>query len=271
MGVRFAGRVGNLRGGGSAHGVGNGGMIHNAVVVSVVNRFEHIASSAAVAANVLYPRRPGEVPRVRRFNCRGRVDLRTKLQDIRRGQREARPGGIGRIGNIGVAADAIRPGSTTRDAKIEVEHLRGIIPRSGNGGGRIASNRAGFNRNSWSPEARRLPSLALDQFDGIAPFATVAPLAVKAIRRDVLLVMPAAFSVHAELEIRCGAKQRQRRGGSHILRIGGRRSAFRSHYRRLRIYNILQHSIAQRIPCNVAFQLNVHPGILRSCLVREAV
>ena len=43
VGVRFADRVGDLRGGGRAHGVGGRGVIDDAVVVGVVNRFEHIA------------------------------------------------------------------------------------------------------------------------------------------------------------------------------------------------------------------------------------
>ena len=43
MGVRFADRIGDLRGGGRANGVGGSGVIDDAVIVGIVNRFEHIA------------------------------------------------------------------------------------------------------------------------------------------------------------------------------------------------------------------------------------
>ena len=133
-------------------------MIDDAVVVGVVDRFEHIARAGAVVADVLYPGCPGEVLRIRCFDCRGRVNLRPELQGIRRGQREARPGGVGSIGDIGVAADAICPGSTVRafrDTKIEVEHLCGVIPGGSYRSGRVASSREGFDGYARSSEARR--------------------------------------------------------------------------------------------------------------------
>ena len=167
MSVRFADRVGDLRGGGRAHGVGGRGVIDDAVIVGVVDRFGHIARAGAVVADVLYPSRPGEVIRVRRFNRRGRVDLRPELQGIRRGQREARPGSIGSIGDIGVAADAVRAVRASfavravlavcalRNAEIEIEYLGSIIPGSCYRSGRSASGREAFNRNGRSSEARR--------------------------------------------------------------------------------------------------------------------
>ena len=104
--------------------------------------------AGAVVADVFYPGSPGEVLRIRRFDRRGRVNLRPEFQRIRRDKRKARPGSIGSIGDISVAADAIRAVrsiSTVRAARdSQVQRL--IRSCSGDRGGGFGAGFSGGHR-----------------------------------------------------------------------------------------------------------------------------